>query len=526
MTRQHDEHFEQLAQGYFDAVLNKAGHAELKSLLQEDDDRVKRFAELAQLQQMIESEIAYAKRAEQFDQDVQSDSSERLFAELVRMEQRAESYAIVLDDAKPAKTKSANHDALSAKDLATVAGYVLRKALTSKQAYYAYAAAVVLLVGMLFIPWGTSVDPAQAPLANQLTDGPDQPQVNIANITHVATLTAQHNAVWTGVPASAGPRIGDTLNPGTRLTLTAGFAEITTHRGAIAILEAPATIELLDNDNALHLKQGKLVGLCHTESSKGFLVKTDYADITDLGTEFGVKVLAGQVTTTVFTGEVVVNTPGGEPEHLTANQTARLTVNGSNRQMVVEDDLAKGFATLLSRPTNTDAAPPVTGAGVAVGQPDPNWQLVAIDGQALNQPQALSVQAFKFALPGSAARWIAFDVSPGTPFAQDKKSLTYTFRAEVAVPNPADFKVTPRFLADNSVKAIRLNGKPQTVESEGKINQFKSSGKTGTSEFADAFIAGTNIIEIDVSNFNTNANQDFVGLILDWQPITEPQNTP
>ena len=111
----------------------------------------------------------------------------------------------------------------------------------------------------------------------------------------VATLTATHNAVWTSsqaegasAPGSSGSLTpGSNLYPNQRLTLTAGFAEITTKRGAVAILEAPATIELLDNNNALRLHTGKLVGICETASSKGFVVRTPHMDITDLGTRFG-----------------------------------------------------------------------------------------------------------------------------------------------------------------------------------------------------------------------------------------------
>ncbi|MGB1124852.1 MAG: LamG-like jellyroll fold domain-containing protein, partial [Phycisphaeraceae bacterium] len=118
--------------------------------------------------------------------------------------------------------------------------------------------------------------------------------------------------------------------------------EIKTNDGAVAILQAPATIQLI-NDNALHLHTGKLVGLCKTETSKGFTVRTDHADIIDLGTEFGVEVNGNQVTTTVFTGQVELATPGSKPQPLTQNQTAQLRINGINRRLTVKDQLAQGF---------------------------------------------------------------------------------------------------------------------------------------------------------------------------------------
>ena len=69
--------------------------------------------------------------------------------------------------------------------------------------------------------------------------GPDQPGPRVL-------ATTEHDAVWDRQP-------GEDLYAGQRLTLTQGFAEITTTRGAVAILEAPVTIELLNNDNALRL---------------------------------------------------------------------------------------------------------------------------------------------------------------------------------------------------------------------------------------------------------------------------------
>ena len=115
----------------------------------------------------------------------------------------------------------------------------------------------------------------------------------------VATLTAERDALWDRRP-------GEDLYSGQRFTLTEGFAEITTNRGAVAILEAPATIELIDNNNAIRLHTGKLVGVCETESSKGFLVRTAYMDITDVGTRFGVDTDAQSTSVSVFEGEVEV----------------------------------------------------------------------------------------------------------------------------------------------------------------------------------------------------------------------------
>ena len=242
---------------------------------------------------------------------------------LLELERAAEPIVLMPKRVQAPSDEADDPNALSGHELVVVGRYLLGKVLTSRPALYAYAAAVVLLVGALLIPWGDSNPSPQTAQTNtnntkpaasaQPTPRGSTPQT-APGTAPVATLTATHNATWAPGPGPAAsaaranpPTPGTPLHPNQRLTLTAGFAEITTARGAVAILEAPATIELLDNDNALHLEAGKLVGTCETEQSHGFVVRTPHMDITDLGTRFGVDVDPRTATrTTVFEGEVAV----------------------------------------------------------------------------------------------------------------------------------------------------------------------------------------------------------------------------
>ena len=251
------------------------------------------------------------------------------------------------------------------------------------------AAAVVLAVTIVFVFRGTDAGP-QVPDLAQIPDVQTQGQP-------VATLTATHNATW----AEGALAPGSALHPGTRLTLTTGFAEITTHRGAIAILESPATIELLDNNNALRLHSGKMVGICETESSKGFLVRTPHIDITDLGTRFGVDTTQSDATEVhVLDGEIEVK--------------RRSALGG----LVATDTLIKGQAvradsrsTRLTRIASTNPAfatampsyflPQGTGFGLAWKDTDPNWRVVAVDGQPVTDAGKMEVIYPGFGDPGS-----------------------------------------------------------------------------------------------------------------------------
>jgi hypothetical protein len=208
---------------------------------------------------------------------------------------------------------------ISLRQFANLGGFLLRKALTSKPAYTVRAtAAAVLLAVMLFLVFGGNEEDT-AP--NTLTDQDFGTKI-------VATLTAERDAAWDRQP-------GQDLFAGQRLTLTAGFAEITTNRGAVAILEAPCLIEFTESDNGFRLHAGTLVGICERPNSKGFVVATPYMEVTDLGTRFGV-ITDDTVGTSahVFEGAVMVLHADHEtasqprPDVLLAGESKGIDING------------------------------------------------------------------------------------------------------------------------------------------------------------------------------------------------------
>ena len=248
-----------------------------------------------------------------------------LFERLQEAEDNAEpDFSLLHTPVLQPSSPKADPGSLSSHDLAAVTGYALRLALTSKPAkrIYAYAgvAAVVLLAVTLINPWGGGEEHTPDPVADDTSEQP-------AGVLRVATLTAEHDAVW----ASDAPSTGDTLAPGQRLTLTAGFAEITTEEGAIAILEAPVTIELIGSPNTIRLHAGKLVGICETETSKGFLVRTPHTDVIDLGTRFGVHVedaFSQPTHVQVFQGSVRLESLASEMATLFAGQAKAAGAEG------------------------------------------------------------------------------------------------------------------------------------------------------------------------------------------------------
>ncbi|HYG75548.1 MAG TPA: FecR domain-containing protein, partial [Planctomycetota bacterium] len=115
----------------------------------------------------------------------------------------------------------------------------------------------------------------------------------------IATLTNAQGCVW---DSKQELQRGSKLQPG-RLVLTAGVAQLTFSSGAVALLEAPADLELIGSSRA-YLHAGRVVVRAE-DKSQGFVVDTARAEVLDLGTEFGVGVSpSGETLVQVFDGVV------------------------------------------------------------------------------------------------------------------------------------------------------------------------------------------------------------------------------
>jgi hypothetical protein len=325
MTKADRDRFESLAADYFDETLSYADRDELQALLQSDDRFVQRFAELSHLHRMLADEIAYRKQAKRFDLHKSPNDSDaaRVMAALLVP------YKDDLDepvDFAVWREQQARRDA--ARERRARRNRLLFRAGIASGVAAVLCVAAVLIIALLDAD-SEPADIAQTPGTEVATPSPP------ARLTPVATLTDTNNAAWGNTPTERALIRGSQLRPGDRLTLTEGFAEITTLRGAVAILEAPATIELLDHSNAVRLHTGKLVGICESPSSKGFVVFTPVSDVVDLGTRFGVYVdSAGQMSAGVFDGRIRVQTSANQPtafapRELTNGQSLGVGTNGT-----------------------------------------------------------------------------------------------------------------------------------------------------------------------------------------------------
>jgi len=144
-----------------------------------------------------------------------------------------------------------------------------------------------------------------------------------------ATLTRATDCVWDGPTR---PKPGDRLAAG-GLSLREGMAEIALASGVNLLVEAPATMELVDAASSV-LNAGRIVARV-PPTVVGFAVDTPRTRIVDLGTEFGVYVEPDRETIVqVFDGVVVVelknpDAPGKRSHRLVAGETVRIDASGA-----------------------------------------------------------------------------------------------------------------------------------------------------------------------------------------------------
>jgi hypothetical protein len=411
MSEQHP-----LLQAYLNGELDGQGFVDFNAWLREDPAHLREFAVAAflanELGEALGEQGATAQPVvvDKASAAKQGQTDAEVLNLLRQLEAEAEVETVMLEPLPMHKADDAG--SLSVHDLAVVGGYLLRKTFTNKKVIttgIGVAAAAVLLLALILINPFASDTPD--PLAHDSDTGP----------AAVATITAQNQARW----ASTSPSIGKQLLPGQRLTLIDGFAEITTKEGAVAILEAPCTIEFTGNAKALRLHRGKLVGKCPTWQSKGFTVLTPSTQVIDLGTEFGVEVEGtGETNVVVFDGLVALAAPDDDV------RTAELT------------EVAAGQAKRIDRAGRITAIDPASTdqAFVRSADPDARYEQMVLADKPLVYYRMDQVI-------GGVARNLAADRYHAKVFG-DSTTATDGLRSSVSLASFGDYLQTTEPIAE------------------------------------------------------------------------------
>ena len=224
-------------------------------------------------------------------------------------------------------------------------------------------ATVITAVGLLtlaytYIPHPTQhIGPSLAD-ANQHSTPTRTPEMPV-----VGRITGMMDCVWSAGNAPATPtsecrKPKSPVSLGDRFSIQSGLLEITYDTGAKVILQGPVTYDV-DSRNGGFMSLGKLTGKATTKAARGLTIRTPTANVTDLGTEFGVEVSESGVTKAcVFIGKVKFQNQQGtgpaSPRILSAGQTA--ISNRSGIDATTANDNGARFVRTI--PTTHLFAPP------------------------------------------------------------------------------------------------------------------------------------------------------------------------
>ncbi len=493
-----DLSFDQLVGLYLDNEMTAEQFNLLCEQIAGDADLRRRFLKLSALDFAIAHHTDHRDRQNMIETDFglgEQESEEDSIFELYKTIQ-----------AKPVKQVGRQ---LNMREVLSLTGYLAGQALRDQRVIKFLVAASLLIGVVIYI---SLRGPGESPNTNgNATNNTPQARESAqpAAMVPVATLTFERDAVWDRRP-------GQDLYAGQRFTLNQGFAEVKTVSGAVVIIQAPATIGFLNNDNAIRLHAGKLVATCETDASKGFIVRTQHMDITDLGTRFGVDASDHHTTlVSVFEGEIEVAVPAEEvikPVGLFAGQSAYA---GNDSELVTRDTIElETFADLLPRYVTL----PHTGTGLSAGQADRAWSIVRIDGEDLATPLHPVVErnrADRSTLP-SPAQWIVWN----PPAKAEKQAEVYLFETLVNLPadlDPTTASLELQYSADNRLNAVIVNG--HRVPLASTDTEADNSFDTRRHRIRDHLLPGENIICFELYNTPKPGGsnpRNTVGLRLDW----------
>jgi hypothetical protein len=356
------------------------------------------------------------------------------------------------------------------------------------------AAAAVAVVGAALLS-------SERPLAQPLT--PPQRLLAQRQPQPIASLTAAPGAKLDGPPLAA----NQVFVEGDRLKLLVGEAHVSMACGADFVLTAPASLTFV-SARRVQLASGVLTA--HVAKwGTGFTVETDRMRVIDLGTRFAVAALAQDVETHVLQGQVRVQpldaaVDGRRSVLLSEGEALRVDRGASEATRIdaEQDRFPESYESF--RPFK-----PITmfntGVDLAEGDEDPHWRITkGAIGSAFQGPQfgVVCIPDERYA-PNEPDRsqWIsvAKDLRPG-PLPNEVFTFETTF--DLAGFDLSTVTVAAQVLADNGVRALRINGEPVAIEpwDDNEFGQEFTRNRFRLVNIRSGFTSGENKLEIDVWN--------------------------
>ena len=418
---------------------------------------------------------------------------------------------------------------------------------------FSYAAAVVIVGVGLLIGWAyqvsiprsghrESVEAARRPLP---ADARPQPEM-----VFVGRVTDMVECRWSD-PKTA--TVDHAFVPlGRRYALASGLMEITYDTGVKVILQGPCVYEVESRAGgyfsfgrltARVVKRGERRGdrgegtdtsaanqqsaIVNHQSpsplSPLFTIRTPTARVADLGTEFAVEVdRSGASVAHVYEGKVefsAVNAADGEGAkviRLEKNESARVVVGKDRVARVVRESGRPGDF-VRQMPGRVRIKMFNTGMNLKEGDRDPHWQLAARSDDPKFKPRPAVVtdsgDTRRVSNQRDRSQWIS--LASGDANVPD--GVTYTFRTtfDLKGMRPSTAHLQGRFVVDNHVRAIRLNGRSVPVPAHG----YQDFGFFHAFSSNRGFVEGSNVLEIDVENGDPQgvAPYSLLGLLVELE---------
>jgi hypothetical protein len=372
-------------------------------------------------------------------------------------------------------------------------------------------AAAVAIVG-LFSWWSTSWGEIHAER---------QPQP-------IARYDGGQEAEWLG---EAGPITGHNFVEGDSVYLIKGSARISMSSGAELMLRAPCFITLSSADS-VQLEEGVVTAQV-AEWGRGFTVSTEALSVVDLGTKFAVSAGAdGVAEAHVLDGQVRIKPLATA----TADRRSLLLSGGEAIRVESLHNSAKRLAADRQRydAEMGDQLPfrPIaiqnTGMALVEGDEDSNWRVTAGPKSILsNGPQfAVVAKADGRYLGNDANRsqWISVS-NPVRPGIEPNSLCTFETTFDLTGYELSTVMVAAQVLADNGVRAVRINGQPVAMKAWELNERDQTFNKFQVVEIKEGFVAGANKVEFDVWNGVDRykpADPNPMALRVEWQAYGRP----
>ncbi len=166
----------------------------------------------------------------------------------------------------------------------------------------------------------------------------EQPKTVASLVPPIAVLVAgMADCQW----ASGSPtlQLGNYAAIDEQYELRSGLLKLAIDRKTRCVVEGPVVFRVISADT-IRLERGRLAAIVPADAV-GFTVRTPRADVTDLGTEFGVEVAEdGTLNTYVFEGTVMLSTR--PPKDSTAGVSTMVLSSGESALVAVSGELRRG----------------------------------------------------------------------------------------------------------------------------------------------------------------------------------------